>query len=102
MLAVYGVIQLAHVIVGNLSGQIIQRLFYFRVTREHLLANDGDGFIGWEIVTVVFENKKIKRGNEPIGCISSDQVHLLIFKSAGEQAQIHDAWWSGETQAIGG
>src|SRR6476661_9107541 len=102
MLPVDCVIELAHVIVGNLSSKFIQRLFHFWMTHQSLLTNDGDCFIGWKIVTVVFENKEIERRNEPVGRVSGDQVHLLIFESASEKAQIHDAWGSREMQPIGG
>ena len=55
MLTVYGVVELSHVVIGNLSCEFIQRLSNLRVMSQHFLANDRHGFIGWKVVLVVFE-----------------------------------------------
>ena len=67
-----------------------------------MLANDRDGFVGREVVFVVFEDEQVERGDEAVGGVAGDQVYLLFFEGAGQQAQIHDARRVGEVQAVGG
>ena len=101
MLAVDRVVELAHVVVGNLSCEFVQCLSHFGVESQHLLANDGHGFVWREVVLVVLEDEKIERRNQAIGGVSGGEVDLLFFESAGEQPKIHDARRLGEAQTVG-
>ena len=100
MLAVDGVVELAHVVVGNLSCKFVQRLSHLGVMSQHLLANDGHGFVGREVVLVVFEDEEIESRDQAIGCVACGEVDLLVFERAGEQTEVHDARRLGEAQAV--
>ncbi len=57
MLAVHGVVELAHVVIGNPSCEFIQRLSHFGVMSKHLLPDNGYGLVGWEIVLVILQDE---------------------------------------------
>ena len=84
VLAVYGVVQLTHIVVGYFSGEFVEGLFYFWMGGERFPANDGHGFVGREIMFVVVENDKVECGNKAVGGVSRDQVDLPIFQGASE------------------
>ena len=101
MLAIHRVVEAAHVVIGNLSCQFIQRLSHLRMACQHLRPNDRHGFVRREVVAIVFQNEQIQRGDQSIGGISRCEVHLLVLESARQQAQVHDARGLGEAQAVG-
>ncbi len=51
---------------------------------------------------VVFENEQVQRGDQAVGGVAGDQIDLLVFQGAGQQAQVHDLRRAGEMQAVGG
>ena len=61
----------------------------------------GHGFVGREIMAVVFEHEQIERRDQAVGRVAGGQIDLFILERAGEQAQVHDAGRLGETQAVG-
>ena len=67
---------------------------------QRLLPNHGDSLVWRKILFVILENGQIERGDQAIGHIARDQVHLVIFQGAREKAEIHDARWHGELQAV--
>src|SRR5258705_11344293 len=69
---------------------------------ESLLANHWDGLVRRKVVTVILKHKEIKNRDQSVGGIASDEIDLLVFKRAIQQAKIHDARWFGEAQAIRG
>ena len=51
-------------------------------------------------MSIVVENKQIESRDKPVCGVPGDQINLLLFQSAGEEAQIHDARRLGKAQAI--
>src|ERR1700685_3831765 len=51
---------------------------------------------------VVFEDEQVEGWNQAVGSIARDEVDLLVFEGAREQAEIHDLRGFGEAQAVGG
>ena len=101
VLAVDRVVELAHVVIGNLSREFIQRFSHLRMARQHLLPNDRHGLVRREVVAIVFQNEQIQRRDQSVGGISCGEVHLFVLERAGQQAQVHDARGFGEAQAVG-
>ncbi len=102
MLAVDRVVESAHVIIGNLSGEFVERGSTSGMACQHLLSHDRHSLIGREVVAIVLQNKQIQRGDKAVGDVSCGQIDLFVLERAGEQAQVHDARGLGETQAVGG
>src|SRR5215472_16637585 len=101
VLAVYGVIQLPHVVVGNFSGEGVEGRFDLRMAGKDFTAHDRNCLVGWKVVPVVVEDEEVEGGNEAVGGVAGGEVDLTVFEGAGEQAEVHDARRFGETQAVG-
>src|SRR6266404_2354855 len=68
---------------------------------QQFLSDNRDAFIRREVVAVVFENEKVEGGDQAIGVVAGDQVNLMLFEGARNQAEIHDARRFCEAQAVG-
>ena len=101
MLTVDGVVETAHVFVGDFPGELIQRVLHFGVTRQRFLANDGHGLVGRKIMFVVVQHEQVQRRNEAVGGVSCNQIYLLISQGPWEKTEIHHSWWLCEPQAVG-
>src|SRR5579872_5493651 len=101
MLAVHGVVQGAHVLIGNLSRQWGQGVAQLGMAGQRLLAHDGYGVVGREVALVVLEHSQIEHRNEAVGGVAGGQVNLLIHQGAVEQAQVHNQRRPGEAEAVG-
>src|SRR5579859_4255462 len=101
MQAVNGIVQLLHFLVRNFVFQSGQRLLNLGMFAQSLLANHGDGFVRRKIMTIVFEDDKIKSADQAVGCVSSREINLMIAQGARQQAQIHDAGRRGKMQTVG-
>jgi len=53
MLAVDGIVQLTHVVIGDLSRQLIQRGSYAGMPAQHVLSHDRDSFVWRKVVPIV-------------------------------------------------
>ncbi len=78
MLAVHRVVEPAHIVIGNLSCELIQRFSHLRMTRQHLRPNNRHGFVRREVMAIVLQNEQVQRGNQTIGGVSRGEVHLLV------------------------
>src|SRR5207245_10368520 len=58
MLTVYGIVQPAHVIIGNSAREFIESRADFRMLKQRSFANDGHRFIWREVVEDVLQYKK--------------------------------------------
>ena len=86
VLAVECVIQLPHLLIGNLAAQLRDCLRNFRVLLDRLLANHGHCLIGRKIVAVVFKGEQVEGRNQTIRRIAGGDIDLMIFQRRGEQA----------------
>jgi hypothetical protein len=78
VLAVDGVVQLTHIVVGYFSSEFVEGLFYFWMCGQRFLANDRNGFVGREIMFVVVEDGQVEGWNQAIGVVAGDQIDLLV------------------------
>src|SRR5690348_10933707 len=69
-------------------------------SRERV-ADNNHRLVWWEIMFIVGENGEIAGEQLAIGCVPSNDVHLMRFEGAIEQAEVHNARGSGEFKAIG-
>ena len=86
MLPVKRVIQLPHLLVGNLAAQLRDSLRDFWMLPERLLANHWHRLIGRKIVAVVVEDEQVEGRNQTIRRITGGDIDLMIFQRRGEQS----------------
>ena len=70
------------------------------MSRKSVFPHDRHRFIRREVVLVVLQNCQIARGEQSVGRVSGDQIHLLIEQRAIKQAQIQDSRLGGELQTV--
>ena len=87
MLAVYGVVEPAHVVLGDFSGQFVECLLHFGMPSQDLLTNNRNRLVGREVVAVIFEDKEIQSWNEAVGGVAGGKIDLFVFEAASQQAQ---------------
>src|SRR5712692_7682487 len=81
MLAVHGIVQLAHIVVGNFAREVIRRLSNFGMPCERFLADDGYRFIRREVVAIIFQDDKVERWDEAVGAFPAIRSICLSFKA---------------------
>src|SRR5579871_183929 len=102
MLPIERVIHAPHLVVGNSSSQLRQRLCNFRMLPHHLLPHHRDRLVRRKIMPVVLQHEQIQRRNQSIGRVSRGDVNHVLLESAGQQSQIHHAWSRGKMQSVRG
>src|SRR6185369_1828724 len=91
MLAVDGIVQLTHVVIGYLSRQLIQRGSYAGMPAQHVLSHDRYSFVWRKVVPIVLQDKQIERGNQSIGGIPGSEIDLFVLERTRQKAKVHDA-----------
>src|SRR5579872_328481 len=79
VLAVHGIDQVAHIVVGNFPGKLTESIANLRMLGEHVFANDGNRLVGRKVMAVVFKDEEVKRGDQAVGGVARDEVNLVIF-----------------------
>jgi len=69
---------------------------------EGVMADDGDGVVGREIVAIVFEGDEMEGVDQAVGGIAGDDVDLMIDEGAVKEAEVHDIGRSGEAEIVAG
>src|SRR6266436_1937647 len=100
MLGVHGVVEVANVSGGELTGEIGEGGTKLGESRESGLADDGDGVVGREVAAVVLEGDKSKGIDEAIRGVARDDVNLMIDESAVDEAEVHDFGSSREMEIV--
>src|SRR5262245_35962972 len=72
------VIHPPHLLIRNLSRQAVEDGAQFGMAVERFTADHGDGMIGWEVTTVVFERVEIQFRDQPVGGVAGDQIDLFL------------------------
>ncbi|MGC1489960.1 MAG: hypothetical protein WA798_01225, partial [Candidatus Acidiferrum sp.] len=93
-------VEAAHVGGGDFSAKIGERGTKLRKFFESGIANDGNGIVRREIMTVVLERNEMERIDETVGGAAGDDINLMIEESAIKKAEVHDAGSSGEMEIV--
>jgi len=100
MQGVDGVVETAHICGSELTGEIGEYGTELGESRESGLADDGDGVVGREVVSVVFEGDEAEGVDETVGGVAGDDVDLMIDEGAVDQAEVHDFGRFGEAEIV--
>jgi hypothetical protein len=100
VLGVDGVIEEAHVRSGEFASEIRKGGAELGESFKSGATNDGDGVVGREIMTVVFEGDEAERVDEAVGGIAGDDVDLMIDEGAVDEAEVHHARLLGEVEGV--
>jgi len=100
MLGVHGIVEVADVSGGELTGKIGEGGTKLGKSRESGLADNGNGVVGREVVAVVFEGDESEGIDEAIRGVTRDDVNLMFDKSAVDEAEVHDFGSFGEVEII--
>ncbi len=86
MLGVYGQVHGAHVVGGDFAGEAVEGYGDRWPALERVFADQGDRFVGGEVVAVVVEGYEIQGLDGAVGGVAGYDVYLLGGESAVEEA----------------
>src|SRR5579872_3601789 len=93
-------VHVAHVGGGDFSGEVGEGRAERWEFCERVVADDGDGVVWREIVTIVGEANEMERVDEAVGGIAGDDVYFFIDERTVDKAEVHHAGSFGEMQAV--
>ncbi len=99
-LLVHPVVQLAHRLVGDLSGQQGQYVFQLGIFRQRLSANQGGGIVAGKESPVVLQHHQAVGDDAAIGGEGVDHVHGAVRQHFVHQPGIHLSGFLWELEPV--
>ena len=86
MLGVYGQVHGSHVVSGDFAGEAVEGHGDLGPAAEGVFADQGDGFVGWEVVAVVLKGQEVEFVYGSVGGVAGYDVYLVSGQGAVEEA----------------
>src|ERR1051326_4047290 len=78
--AVHLIVELLHFAIGELAGEFGERGFEAGDGAQAIGAGGDADFIGWKGVPVVGQDLQVEAGEQTVGRVGGDDIHLLLLQ----------------------